>query len=58
VDEYITSHDQSLGEFAGLAGITERTLRNLRTTGRVSHKTLRKVAKQMGVAPEELLKSE
>lgn len=45
-------------EFARKVDVTERTLRTFRKTGKIKRKTFNLIAKEMGLDPEQLLKTD
>jgi len=58
LEEYLTRNHIGQTEFAIKAGITDRTLRTFRNTGKVRRGTFDAIAKAMGTTREDLLKPE
>jgi hypothetical protein len=57
LEAYLKSEGIGLTEFATKAGITDRTLRSFRRTGKIRRSIFADIAKAMGTTKESLLKS-
>jgi hypothetical protein len=55
VEDYVIKKHSGMTEFAIQAGITDRTLRSFRKTGKIRRSLVEGIAKAMGITKEELL---
>jgi DNA-binding Xre family transcriptional regulator len=55
MEAYIEKKNIGMTEFATRAGITDRTLRSFRKTGKIRRSLVEGIAKAMGITKEELL---